>query len=384
MQLEKLYKQTSSGAIQEWQVSVEANNVTTRFGQLDSPNIQQTSETVTGKNIGKANETTDNQQAELRAQQMHEAKLKKGYTPDLELAKSTKNTLQGVEPMLAFPIEKKEKFVTFPAFVQPKLDGMRCIAVVEDFKCTLYSRTQKVIPTLPHINKQIEVAAHAVGLPDMILDGELYNHELKDDFNRLMSLIKRDEPHEDCEVIQYYMYDDVSEFSEYEDRYETIKDVASYGSHLKAVENYEVGSREMLETHFHLFLKQGYEGAMYRNPKIGYEQKRSTSLLKVKVMEDAEFTIVDVNEGKGKLAGKAGAFVCRIGTVDCSEDQQLSGGKTEYKEFKAKLKGSIEDLEEYWVNKDKYIGKQLTVQFQGLTPDGIPRFPVGLRIRIEE
>lgn len=382
--MQKLYKQTSSGAIQEWEVSVIHNNVVTRFGQLNSPNIQETSEIVKGKNIGKTNETSDVEQAQLRAEQMHSAKIKKGYTPDLELAKSTKNTLDAVNPMLAYPIEKKEKHVEFPAYAQPKLDGMRCIAVVTDFKCTLYTRTQKIIPTIPHINKQIEVASIALGLPDMVLDGELYNHDLKDDFNRLMSLIKRDEPHEDCKVVEYHMYDDVSEFSEYEDRYETIKDVSTYGSHLIATKSYLVEDRKQLDQYFHAFLSQGYEGAMYRNPKVGYEQKRSTSLLKVKVMDDREFEIVDVNEGKGKLAGKAGAFVCRIAYVDCSQNQPMGGGKTEYKEFKAKLKGNIDDLEEYWVNKDKYIGKQLTVQYQGLTPDGIPRFPVGLRIRIEE
>ena len=223
--------------------------------------------------------------------------------------------------------------------------------------------------TIPHINKQIETAAIAVGLPDMILDGELYNHALKEDFNKLMSLIKRDEPHEDCKVVQYHMYDDVSEFSEYEDRYETIKDVASYGDHLVATPSYPVENREDVDKYFHVFLAQGYEGAMYRNPKIGYEQKRSASLLKVKVMDDAEFEIIGVNEGKGKLAGKAGTFVCLT---------------PEGKEFKAKLKGAIDNLTEYLVNFDKYKSKQLTVQYQGLTPDGIPRFPVGLRIREEE
>lgn len=369
MLLSKLYKQTSSGAIQEWMVEAVGNEVLTKFGQLNSDKIQAAKEVVKGKNLGKKNETTDEQQAELRAEQMWEAKIKKGYTRDLDLAKSTKNTLDAVNPMLAFPIEKKEKHVVFPAYAQPKLDGMRCIAVVENFKCTLYTRTQKVISTLPHIVKQIEHGAIAAGLPDVILDGELYNHDLKDDFNRLMSLIKRDEVHPDCEVIEFHLYDDVSEFSDYSDRHMTIVDIATYGTHLKTIKNVIVNSREDLDVCFHEFLKEGYEGAMYRNPNIGYENKRSASLLKVKVMDDAEFTIIGVNEGKGKLAGKAGTFVCLT---------------PEGKEFKAKLKGAIEDLTEYLVNFDKYNGKQLTVQYQGLTPDGIPRFPVGLRIRIEE
>lgn len=366
--MDKLYKQTSSGKVQEWLVSVQGNNVITRFGQLDSPNIQETSEVVYGKNIGKVNETSDEEQAKLRAQQMYEAKLKKGYTPDLELAKSTTNTLDGVEPMLAFPIEKKEKVVVFPAYVQPKLDGMRCIAVLENGECTLYTRTQKVIPTLPHINRQLEKWSNTSGVSDIVLDGELYNHDLKEDFNRLMSLIKRDEPHKDCEDIEYHVYD-VVEAKPYNERTIILDDIEELCPHVEQVEYRLVDSRKELDNYFHRYLEEGYEGAMYRNPSIGYEHKRSTSLLKVKVMDDAEFEIIGVNEGKGKLAGKAGTFVCLT---------------PEGKEFKAKLKGAIDDLTEYLVNFDRYKGKQLTVQYQGLTPDGIPRFPVGLRIREEE
>lgn len=369
MQLEKLYKQTSSGAIQEWQVSAEGNVVTTKFGQIDSPNIQTTSETVNGKNIGKVNETTDEQQAQLRAKQMHEAKLKKGYTPDLELAKSIKNVLEGVEPMLAFPIEDKEKFVVFPAYAQPKLDGMRCLAVIENGTCTLYSRTQKIINTLPHINNQLQKWSNSSGVLDIILDGELYNHKLKDNFNKLMSLIKRDEPHQDCRDIEYHVYDVVDE-KPYHQRTILLDDIESLCPHVEQVEHILVDSRQKLDNYFHYYLEQGYEGAMYRNPNIPYEHKRSTSLLKVKIMQDAEFEIVGINEGKGKLAGKAGALVCKT-----------SSGK----EFKAKMVGSIDNLTDYLVNfESKYLGKMLTVQFQGLTPDGIPRFPVGLRIRIEE
>ena len=369
MKLDKLFKQTSSGAIQEWLVETEGNKVVTHFGQLNSPNIQTTSEVVFGKNIGKINETTDEEQAQLRAQQMFDAKLKKGYTQDLELAKNTRNVLEGVEPMLAFPIEKKEKYVKFPAFVQPKLDGSRCLAIVENFVCVLYSRTQKVINTLPHINQQITDACIQANKPDIILDGELYSHKFKDNFNKIMSLIKRDEVHKDSHMIEYHIYDEISEET-YHKRV-GIKDQIMTGQYpnLIQVTTKEVQNMEELREYFHKFLDLGYEGAMYRNPDMPYEHKRSVSLLKVKVFEDAEFVIVGVNEGKGKLAGKAGAFEC------ITEDG---------KKFKAKLKGNIDKLSEYLVNFNQYNGKMLTVQFQGKTPDGIPRFPVGLRIREEE
>lgn len=365
-----LYKQNNSGKIQQWMVTVSENIVTTQYGQFNGK-IQSTNETIKGKNLGKSNETSDVEQAIIKATQLFEKKLKEGYTPDLELAKSTTNTLDGVKPMLAHPIEKKEKAVVFPAIAQPKLDGMRCLAVVSNGNCVLYTRSQKVISTLPHLNAEINAACLKHGITDIVIDGELYNHEDKDNFNKLMSLIKRDNPHEDCAHIQYHVYDVVND-ENYFERSKLLDYFIHACEHVMSVDTVVVNSREELETFFHGALKNGYEGAMYRNPNIGYENKRSVSLLKVKVMQDAEFQIIGVQEGKGKLEGHAGAFICHVGVGE------------ELKEFKAKLKGKTEDLIEYFVNFDKYKGRRLTVQFQGFTPDGIPRFPVGLRIREEE
>lgn len=366
MQFETLYKKNVSGSIQSWTVSVDSNIVTTTYGQLDGK-LQSTEDVIReGKNIGKSNETTPEEQAQLKAQQIYDKKLKQGYTPDLELAKSSDNVLDAVNPMLAHPIEKKEKYVKFPAVAQPKLDGMRCIAIVEDGKCQLFSRTQKEVNTLPHIVVQIEKLFEGESI---ILDGELYNHEHKENFNRLMSLIKRDEVHPDCQEIQYHIYDVVDSKQKYYPRFMHLEPLLEEASHLFFVPTVLVKSREMLENAFHAFLELGYEGAMYRNPEMTYEHKRSAGLLKVKVMQDAEYPIIGVLEGNGKLAGHAGSFICTT---------------PEGKEFKAKLKGELDSLIEYFENFDKYKGKSLTVQYQGLTPDGIPRFPVGLRIREAE
>lgn len=368
MENQVIYKQNNTGKIQQWQVWSVDNKVHTQYGQVDGK-LQTTTETVKGKNLDKVNETTDQEQAVIKAQQLYDKKIKEGYTPDIELAKSTKNVLAGVKPMLAHPIEKKEKAVVFPALVQPKLDGMRCTAVVEHGSCILYTRSQKVITTLPHLNDEIEEICRNKGIISVVLDGELYNHEDKDNFNKLMSLIKRDNPHEDCAHIQYHIYDVVDTTKDYFSRTEVLNLFAEMGEHLISVPTHRVMNREELDKFFHAFLELGYEGAMYRNPAMEYEGKRSTGLLKVKVMQDAEFEIIGVNEGKGKLEGHAGAFVCV--TPDGNE-------------FKAKLKGELESLKEYFNNFDAYKGSKLTVQYQGLTPDGIPRFPVGLRIRGDE
>lgn len=365
MELNTLFKQNNTGSLQQWRVWVDGNVVNTEYGQVGGK-LQSTQDVIkSGKNIGKVNETTPEQQARLKAEQLYEKKVKEGYVPDIEVAKTTKNTLEAIEPMLAFPIEDKIKYVKFPAYVQPKLDGMRCIAIVQDGKCKLYSRSQKEINTVPHIVKEIE---EKFAKENIILDGELYNHEHKENFNRIMSLIKRDEVHPEATEIQYHVYDVVSS-ENYAVRTALIQHIIDDSGYLKLVPTLIVKKQEEMDEVFDAFLEAGYEGAMYRNPLIPYEYKRSTSLLKIKIMKDAEFEIVGVQEGNGKLQGKAGAFVVKT---------------QDGKEFKAKLKGELEALTEYFVNFEKYKGKQLTVQFQGLTPDGIPRFPVGLRVRVDE
>ena len=365
MDFNTLYKKNTNGSIQCWSVVVNENLIITEFGRMDGK-LQITNDLIkSGKNLGKKNETNPDEQAQLKAQQMFDKKLKNGYTANLVLAQSTDNVLDGVVPMLAFPIEKKEKHVVYPAIAQPKLDGMRCIAVITNGVCQLYSRTQKEINSLPHLKAELEQLFYS---ETITLDGELYSHEHKENFNRIMSLIKRDDVHPDCEEIQYHVYDVVGEGG-YLERTAKLQKALMGSDFVKYLEHEVVHNREDLDRAFHLFLELGFEGAMYRNPSISYENKRSASLLKVKVFDDSEFKIIGVQEGNGKLQGHAGSFIC----------ETPSG-----QEFKAKMKGELGALIEYFVNFEKYKGKFLTVQFQGFTPAGIPRFPVGLRIRGEE
>ncbi len=366
--MKTLFKQNNTGKIQQWTVSVSGNVVTTEYGQVGGK-LMTTSDTIKGKNAGKSNETTDEEQAQIKADQLFEAKTKEGYVVDIEAAKETKNSLDGVEPMLAFPIEKKPKAVIFPAYVQPKLDGLRCIAVVTEGKCVLYSRSQKVIPTVPHINLQIELVCEYNDIRNLTLDGELYNHEDKDNFNRIISLVKRDEPHPDCAHMQYHLYDVVAAGTWFSRTKPLEWFDTNNTSPLRQVPYRQVDSQDELNQAFVDYVAEGYEGAMYRSATMPYENKRSTGLLKIKTMQDEEFTIIGVEEGNGKLQGKAGAFVC-------ATDSGL--------EFKAKMKGKLESLTEYLINFEKYRGKKLTVQYFNLTPFGVPRFPVGLRVREDE
>lgn len=354
--MKTLYKQTSAGKIQQWTISVKENKVTTVYGLTDGKKQETTDIISEGKNLGRSNATTPETQALAQAEQLYEAKLKEGYVTDKDLAASTKNTLAAIKPMLAHPIEEKEKYAVFPALAQPKLDGARCIAIIENGVVRLFSRTQKEWLTMPHIVEELE---RLFAGETITLDGEFYDHEYKDDFNKIMSIIKRDDLHPEHKLVQYHIYD-VAGPGTFTARTKVLDLFLPDAKYCKEVQTVTVKSREDLDEYQSVCVENGYEGCIYRNPSGLYENKRSKYLLKVKTFQDAEFTIVDMEEGKGKLMGHVGAFFL-----------QIPKGST----FKAPPIGSHELLAEYWKNKKACIGKKATIKFQNYTPDGVPRFP---------
>lgn len=353
-----LYKQTSSGKVQQWTISVTKNQVIKVYGLVDGK-LQTTSDLVKeGKNLGRSNGTTPETQAVAQATQEFEGKLKEGYVRDVKVAASTKNTLKAIKPMLAHPIEKQMKHVVFPAVAQPKLDGLRCIARLRNGNISLFSRTQKEYITVPHIAAELEslLRRHK----DIDLDGELYNHKYKKDFNQIVSLIRRDELHPKYTLAQYHIYD-IAAPGAYLSRTKELSTLLTGATYCFQVETVPINSYDELLQYQTTCIEAGYEGCMYRNLSGEYENKRSSNLLKVKTFQDAEFEIVGVVEGKGKLMGKVGKFVCL-----------LPDGRT----FGAKPMGNMELIEQYWKDQKECVGKQATVKFQNYTPEGVPRFPV--------
>ena len=268
--------------------------------------------------------------------------------------------------MLAFEINKKEGHVKFPAYSQPKLDGLRLVAILKGGRCKLYSRTQKEFTTLPHIAAEIERLFKG---QDLILDGEAYNHKFKNNFNKIIELIKRDDIHPDHTLVEYHIYDVVAP-GNYDTRTSRVFGQLLKTKHLQKVETVQVSSREELEAYQIKCVEAGYEGCIYRNPSSSYEHKRSSSLLKVKSFQDKEFLIVGVEEGKGKLMGCVGAFLC-----------ELNNGTK--RQFKASPAVTLKEKAEMWKHHKDYIGKMATVQFQNYTPDGSLRFPIFKCIREE-
>ena len=366
----KLFKKDSTGKTRYWYMQGEGNAYRSVSGIYEH---EDTSEQISawtyvdGKNIGRVNETSPAKQAALEIISNYRLRKEEGYAEDIK--DSGKKYFQ---PMLAskyFGLSKKQLDEIFKksAFIQPKLDGIRCIVT----KDGMFSRHGKEIISAPHIRKSLDRVFE--DYPDLILDGELYNHDLNEDFNQIISLARKTKPTEEDlklseQKIQYWIYDLPSNPETYFHRFIALNQLMMRSEFEHYCVNVGEDTHMVLsdkEVHEYLekYLGMGFEGAIVRT-NTPYENKRTNSLLKVKKFEDEEFTIVGIEEGVGNLAGKAGRIIVDV------DGKQVSSG----------LKFSYEDAEEIWRNRERYIGKKATIKYFNKTPDGSLRFPKCIQI----
>lgn len=360
-----LYKKSSLGKLLQWDIGVDGATIITHHGEVGGQ-IQETRDTIReGKNVGRANVTTPKEQAVAEAQSKWKRQIeRKGYVESRDrAAKGETDAEGGIVPMLAHKYSEQGHKIVYPAFAQPKLDGARCIATITDGECTLWTRTRKPIHSVPHIVRALE-AAFPSG--DHVLDGELYTHTHKDNFEEIMSLVRSSSPKKGHEVVEYHVYDYPSDERSFYDRLGNLDTIGKIGvQHVVVVDTLRVANESELMDAFERFLAAGYEGAMVRNAASLYENKRSYGLQKVKEFDDAEFKVIGIEEGRGKLTGHVGAFVCVT-------DKGV--------EFRAKAMGEIAALKRAFEDPTIWRGKRLTVKYQGMTnKSGVPRFPVGVR-----
>ncbi len=370
MKLEILKKLTSSGNIQIWNISVEPpSDIIIEFGQ-EGGKMQRSSERIkAGKNIGKSNETTPFEQACLEATSRWNKKKDSGYFIDGHFTGLEMFSPTSLLPMLAQSYDKHSKKIVWPAYSQPKFDGIRCVAarIGTKNKVQLLSRKGKEFKSLPHLNQQLDAILPQQNC-EFCLDGELYIHGER--FNDIVSKIKRDDIHPLSKEVEYHIYDIfVPAWPEwtYEERLDKLKALnLNFTDSLKLVDTTEVeDERALLQQHSSKVIL-GYEGVMVRN-KAGlyYNDKRSYDLQKVKSFITDEFEIVGAEENRGRQAGQC-TVICK------TKDGQ---------EFGVKPEGTEQEREWYWDHKDEIVGQLLTVRYFELSSDGIPRFPIGVGVR---
>lgn len=363
----ELHNTNKAGKAQTWKIYVEKKTngsaIITKHGLVDGKITTAETLITEGKNLGKANATDHYMQAISEAKYKWEMKRRQGYYEE-EGDKLEKGNIY--LPMLAHSYEKRGKDITFPAYCQQKLDGIRAIYNPNYKK--LQSRTGKIFPGLSHIVEELKTV---MGITPLILDGELYSHTLT--FQEISGIVRKEKlSAKDLEIsnqIRFIVYDVILD-KDYNERLTILKDFFKKNK-LKYIEllKTEICKSPDLVKGFHdRYVQEGYEGLIIRNFKGTYEHTRSKNLQKYKDFEDDEFKIVGFTEGTGIEKG--------LVIWECETK--------EGKKFNVRPQGTHEERKKLFKNGTKYIGKLLTVKFFGYTDDGLPRFPIGVALRTYE
>ena len=360
--LDPLYKRDSKGKVRIWTMEVGFNNndeagIRTISGLLDGQKVTSAWNLTEAKNVGRSNATTAKTQAEFEAQAEWTKNVDKEYFVDVNAIDS----YTAFKPMLAHDFTKTP--VT-SGITQPKLDGIRMVVNTRG----LYSRSNKQIVAVPHIAEAL--AEFIKDHPTVTLDGELYNHELKDNFQKITSLVRKtvnlgaDELAESAELVQYHIYDmfdSANPDMTFMQRYNWIQknvhlvNKKAVGIHLVASAICETS--EEIDVMYGEYTTAGYEGQMVRQDAV-YENKRSKNLLKRKEFITEEYEVVQVHEGQGNWAGYAKRL-----TLKMPNGTTFSSG---IRGSQAKLKELLENPNIDWA----------TCRYFELSNDGVPRFPV--------
>jgi len=265
--------------------------------------------------------------------------------------------------MLAHKYDEKRIDWSEPVYIQPKLDGVRCLFT----KDGAYSRAGNKFMNVAHIETRLIPFFNQH--PDVVLDGELYNHELKDDFEKIISLVRKQKPTDDDRIeakalVQFHVYDyfDGVIYDSYKTRMHQLGVSDIYNKDIKYVQAYKVNNYDESRIYHKDFLNQGYEGSIIRLDGL-YKHGRSYDLMKFKDFSDAEATIIGYEIGQGKREGHLGKFIMQ-------DDNGVEFGCPPGKGYTYKdMKNMLENIKDY-------IGQRATFTYFQRTKAGSYRHPL--------
>ena len=364
MKFPTLYKRTNTGAIQTWTIEVSGDSYFTTSGQLNGVDTTSKPTACEGKNIGKKNETTAQEQALVEAQAKWDKQLKSKYHEDINRI----DTADFISPTLAQPAKKRVDDIVYPAYIQIKYNGVCCIG---DSEFGLRSRKGEIFYNIKHIYNELQ--EFLKDNPDVVLHGELFNEELKENLNRLIKLVAVTRKEKDLtpelikeseEIVRLYVYDGYVKGKESEPYEKRMLDI--YGriqkfenrKYITTAPTFTVKDDVEVQAFFEARLKEGHEGAILRMKDMPYAHKRTSDIIKLKGFESDEFLCIGFEEGTGDWAGIAKKCV-----------MVLKNGKT----LNCNMRGTQEFLRSVWENQEKYLNKYYVCDFQCYSEYGIPQ-----------
>jgi len=368
-QLPTLYARGNNGKTLEWSVEVKADKYRFITGAQGFKQVTSEWSVASAKNVGRANETTVEEQALSEAKSHWEKKIKRnGYWESIkDIDKTT-----FVEPMLAHHLKDRLDKISFPAMLDRKYNGGRVVIT----RHGAFTRKGEPWVTIPHITKVLEPLFEQ--FPDLVIDGEGYNHDYRYKLNELMKILRKSKKvtSEDLtnseKMVRYYVYDgygfdlnanknmggEITQETPCFQRRDFLKELLKNIPYIVVVPYETVQNTEEVYKIYQEYVDDGYEGAIFRTWNAPYVNKRSYDLLKVKPEDDAEAIIVDIKEGTGNWAGTG----------------KVISLKWKEREFDASFKGTREQAIQFLADKKKWVGKTVTFLYNGLTGLGNPNY----------
>jgi ATP-dependent DNA ligase len=386
-----LFKRDSRGEIRCWTAYVNDQHNVTMLSGLYTGELVENVRLIEPKNVGKSNETSQLEQAQKEVEALRTKKMKQGYISltdkvkyietaqpssygpiyryafkasdgntfksqkipqiafnELLPVKSTKTHNDGkIKPMLAKKWQDYgSQFINESVYVQPKLDGFRCITEVVDGEVKMYSRTGEKF-NLSHISAAINQLCKDHNIENIIFDGEIYNHDMS--LQEISSAVKK--PNLNTSRLQYHIYDIVDDRVQRE----RLNHLHTIFSQRRVVGNVlhnvlyiftgcEYNNIKALRDGF---IIRGYEGAIIRIAEAAYEQKRSKSLLKYKKPKYAPFTIHRITQSSRR---KGYPIIHLYNNLNKET-------------FKASYDGTTEERQALWDKKEHYYGEIVLVEY---------------------
>lgn len=362
-----LFTRDTLGNVRVWYMEQNGNKYRTVSGLQCGEHVTSEWSHAEAKNVGRSNATTAIEQAAAEVEAKYKKQLKTGYHKNIDDV----DVSSYVEPMLAQPLHKLSKQPDFAKEkwgMQCKFNGNRCVAT----KDGLFTRKGERYVSVPHIENALKPFFKEY--PNAVLDGELFNNDLRQQLNEISKLIRKTKHIESTDLVEserkvkFYIYDGynfrgksdtLDEETPYIERKNWIDNVViPLSKYFVEVDTKIVKSKDHMNELFQDLLNDQQEGGILRKMDAPYEHKRSKNLVKVKSEDDDEGTILDIKDGDGNWKGAATNVTL----------------KWKNKTFDAVFKGSYEQRAEILKNKNKWIGKEVTFLYMGLTGLGTPNY----------
>jgi len=371
-----LYTRNSNGSVNQWQAILNGDSYIIRHGQVGGKLQDSLPQFGLPKNLGKANETSGAAQARKEVEALYKKQRKSNYFDSID-------DIDGgfLAPQLAKPNADYIDDVKWAdgQVIDDKLNGFACIITAKG----AFTRTNEEYHSIPHILEALEPFFQEN--PDAYIQGELFNPVYVNELNKIAELIAVTRKPKDItpellaeskRIVQFFIYDgygfimpEVGKFC-----YQTtplLERRALIDLLLNVLDSYclkkvyweRAFAKAEMEQRANQYISEGGEGVIIKNPHAPYQHKRTKDLLKWKKEEDAEFTVIEIEEGTGNWQGCAKKVWCEL----------PDGVKA--KKFKSNIEGSQAHLREVWKNRDNWVNKKITVRYQELSPYNVPLIP---------